>query len=107
MAGKKVTFKIDTGAEVTAISKVTWQSLDMPDLQSSSKLLYGPAKKLLKTTGHFTSNLSHKDKISQQRILMVDDLKTNLLGLPAIITLHLVTRTDAIQTEINPKILMD
>ena len=53
------TFKMDTGAEVIAISKTTWQSLDDPDLQSPSKLLYGPAKKPLKTTGHFTCNLSH------------------------------------------------
>ena len=30
---------------------------------------------------------------------MVDDLKSNLLGLPAIIALHLVTRTDSVQTE--------
>ena len=99
MADKKVTFKIDTGAEVTAISKATWQSLGKPELQSPSKLLYGPAKKPLKNTGYFTSNLSHKAKISQQQIFVVDDLKTNLLGLPAIIALHLVTRTDAIQTE--------
>ena len=99
VAGKKVTFKIDTRAEVTAISKATWPSLGMPDHQSPNKRLYGPAKKLLKTTGHFTSNLSHKNIISQQQIFVVDDLKTNLLGLPAIIALHLVTRTDAIQTE--------
>ena len=71
----------------------------MPNLQLPSKLLYGPAKKLLKTTGHFTSNLSYKDKISQQQIFVLDDLKTNLLGLPAIISLHLVTRADTIQTE--------
>ena len=99
VADKKVTFKIDTGAEVTAISKATWQSLGKPELQPPSKLLYGPAKKPLKNTGYFTSNLSHKTKISQQQIFVVDDLKTNLLGLPAIIALHLVTRTDAIQTE--------
>ena len=30
---------------------------------------------------------------------MVDDLKFNLLGLPAIIAPHLVTRTDSVQTE--------
>ena len=97
--GEKAIFKIDTGAEVTAISKATWQSLGEPDLQSPSKLLYGPAKKPLKTTGHFTCNLSHKDRTSQQQIFVVDDLKTNLLGLPAITALHLVTRTDAVQTE--------
>ena len=32
---------------------------------------------------------------------MVDDLKSNLLGLPAIIALHIVTRTDSVQTEIT------
>ena len=42
--GKTVTFKIDTGAEVTAISKETWEKLGEPDLQSSNKLLHeGPA----------------------------------------------------------------
>ena len=30
---------------------------------------------------------------------MVDDLKSNLLGLPVISVLHLVTRTDSVQTE--------
>ena len=97
--GKKITFKIDTGAEVTAISKETWLTLDEPELQSSDKLLYGPAKKPLKSTGHFHSDISHKGRISQQQIFVVDDLKTNLLGLPAIIDLHLVTRTDAVLTE--------
>ena len=57
-----------------------------------------PAKKPLKTMGRFTSSLS---KISQQQIFVVDNLMANLFGLPAIIALHLVTRsrTDAIQTE--------
>ena len=30
---------------------------------------------------------------------MVDDFKSNLLGLPVIIVLHLITRTDSVQTE--------
>ena len=81
--GKKATFKIDTGAEVTAISKATWQSLGEPDLQSPSKLLYGPAKKPLKTTDHFTCNLSHKDRISQQQIFVIDDLKTRIDAIQA------------------------
>ena len=99
MNGKKVTFKIDTGAEVTAISKETWKTLREPDLQSPNKLLQGPARKPLETTGHFFCNLSYKGKESQQQIYVVDDLKSNLLGLPAIIALHLVTRTDSVQTE--------
>ena len=99
MNGKKVTFKIDTGAEVTAISKETWKTLGEPDLQSPNKLLQGPASKLLKTTGHFFYNLSYKGKESQQQIYVVDDLKSNMFGLPMIIALHLVTRTDSVQTE--------
>ena len=64
-----------------------------------NKLLQGPARKPLKTTDHFFCNLSYKDRESQQQIYVVDDLKSNLLGLPAIIALHLVTRTDSVQTE--------
>ena len=90
MNGKKVTFKIDTGAEVTAISKETWKTLGEPDLQSPNKLLQGPARKPLKTTGHFFCNLSYKGKESQQQIYVVDDLKSNMLGLPVLIALHLV-----------------
>ena len=88
MNGKKVTFKMDTGAEVTAISKETWETLGEPDLQLPNKL-QGPARKSLKTTGHFFYNLSYKGKESQQQINVVNDLKSNLLGLPTIIALHL------------------
>lgn len=37
-----VTFKLDTGAEVTAISERTHRLLGKPDLQKPSKVLYGP-----------------------------------------------------------------
>lgn len=47
--------------------------------------MYGPDKKPL------------KDKSWQQILLVVDDLKNNLLRLPAIFTLHLATQM--IQTE--------
>ena len=66
--GKRVTFKIDTDAEVTAILKETWETLGEPDLQSPNKLLQGPARKPLKTTGHFFCNLSYKNRESQQQI---------------------------------------
>ena len=41
---------------------------------------------------------------SHQQILVVDDLKTNLLGLPAIIALHLVTRTLFRQKPLKTKV---
>jgi len=96
---KQITFKIDTGAEVTAITKRTWQVLEEPALQPPNKHLFGPAKQPLKSLGAFTRDLHHKCKHSQQQIFVVDDLKHNLLGLPAIIALQLVTRLESIQGE--------
>ena len=44
----KVTFKLDTGAEVTAVSQEKYQTLpDAPPLSTPSKILRGPARKPL------------------------------------------------------------
>ena len=42
--GKPVQFKIDTGADVTAISEEIFQKLDGVNLRETSKSLYDPAK---------------------------------------------------------------
>ena len=47
-----VTFKLDTGEEVTAISHTTYQQLpDAPPLSTPSKVLCGPARKPLQVLG--------------------------------------------------------
>ena len=94
--GKQVTFKVDTGAEVTAISKAAWEVLDKPTLQLPNKRLYGPSQQPLKSPGSFLCSLNHKGKLSQQQVFVVDDLEHNLLGLPAITALHLVARADTV-----------
>ena len=48
--GKKVPFKLYTGAEVTAISKDTWKVLGEPSLQRSDKQLFGPVQQRLSWT---------------------------------------------------------
>ena len=88
--------KLDTGAEVTAISKNTWKELGKPALKSPDKHLFGPAQQQLVVKGHFTCHLSHNDREAQQQIFMVDNLKTNLLGLPAIVALNLAAKTETI-----------
>ena len=45
--------------------------------------------------GQFTATLTHKDKSSRQKVYVVKGLNSNLLGLPAITTLHLAARVDA------------
>ena len=88
---KQVTFKLDTGAEVSAISdkvcKVMQQVLKPP-----TKILYGPGRTPLKVLGQFKARLSHGDKSTIQRIFVIEGLRYNLLGLPAITALNLAVQ---------------
>ena len=43
LGNKEVSFKIDTGAEVTAVSEKVWKQSKRPRLQVPLKTLYGPA----------------------------------------------------------------
>ena len=80
----KVTFKLDTGAEATAISAETYQKLGTVALHKPTKILCGPANSHLSVIGQFTGSLTHKQIKCQQEIFVVKDLQKNLLGLPAI-----------------------
>ena len=99
LCNDKIPFKLDTGAEVTAISKETWKVLGEPTLQPSDKHLFGPAQQSLSVLGKFSCHLSHKRQHSQHSVFVVDRLKSNLLGLPAITALHLAVRTDSPQSQ--------
>ena len=75
-------FKLDTGAEVTAISNEAYQThFKKYNLQAPSKRLFGPAHTTLKVRGQFLGNLSHGKKASKLTIYVVNGLKTNLVGL--------------------------
>jgi len=63
---KQIKFKLDTGAEVTAISKATHNAIGEPALKRTSKMLYGPAGTSLEVCGQFIANLSHKSTQSKQ-----------------------------------------
>ena len=50
--GEKVTFKLDTGAEVTAVSQDTYRMLsEAPPLSTLQKVLCGPSRKPLQVVG--------------------------------------------------------
>ena len=55
----EVSFKLDTGAEVTAISEETYRALGQVTLQEPSKVLRGPARQTLDVLGQFTTTLVH------------------------------------------------
>lgn len=92
---KNISFKMDTGAEVTAISVNTHEQLKKPRLTTASKILYGPSRTKLKVKGVFEATLSRGNMSVKQPIFVVDSLKCNLLGLPAIAALKLAARLDA------------
>ena len=91
--GRTITFKLDTGSEVTAISKETLQKIQRPILERPTSSLHGPSHQSLKVAGQFSGKLSYRPISTRQQAFVVEDLSTNLLGLPAITALKLATRT--------------
>ena len=96
--GKEVTFKIDTGAEVTAISEDTFRQLGGLRLQRPSKVLYHPARHTLDVLEQFMTTLRHEQSSSLQPVFVVRGLKNNLLGLPAVVALQLIHRVNSVRT---------
>ena len=97
--GKSIPFKMDTAAEVTAISEETHKLLKKLRLTTAKKVHYGPSRTQLKVIGTFEATLAHGNKTAKQPIFVVDGLKRNLLGLPTITALQLAARLDATETE--------
>ena len=100
LGGKEVQFKLDTGAEVTAISDSTYQTLQGVKLKPATKPFYGPASQSLKVLGQFTGELACKQYSYQEQIYVIKGLRNNLLGLGAIEKFQLVKRMEAVSTEL-------
>ena len=98
MSGRMVQFKLDTGAEVSAISDTTFRSFKGHRLIQPSKSLYGPACSALEVIGQFDGRLSHGRKSTTQTMFVVKGLRNNFLCLPAIVALNLVAQVDTTTT---------
>ena len=58
---QQVTLKVDTGAEVTAMSEATWKSLkEVPRLSDAQRKLCGPDRRPLKVLGKATVALGSR-----------------------------------------------
>ena len=97
--GHSTQFKLDTGAEVTAISEKTHIALQKPQMSISKKTLYGPSRQPLQCIGTFPGKFSYEGKTATQNVFVIKGLKTNLLGLPAITALELAIRVDTTEAE--------
>lgn len=58
--GHPIQFKLDTGAEVTAVSEATYAHIGKPQLGKSDKKLLGPAGMSLSISGQFQAEIMHK-----------------------------------------------
>ena len=88
-----------TGAEVTAISDSLYRSLGGGHLRKPTKVLYGPGRQTLNVLGQFEATLKHHQNTSLQVVYVIRGLQNNLLGLPAITSLQILRRVNAIQGE--------
>ena len=98
---KKVLFKVDTGAEVTAMSESAWNSLSHPGkLRKAKQRLCGPDRKPLDVLGTVSLTLTLNGKSCTQQIYIIRNLRSNLLGLPAIRQLQMLPQIDVIEKTI-------
>lgn len=81
---------------MTAISEKTYQDVHCPTISKAQKKLYGPSHQALRTLGSIKGTLAYKGKTTTQDVYVIEGLKTNLLGLPAISALQLAVRLDNI-----------
>lgn len=86
-----ISFKIDTGADVTVISENVFKSLKIPKLQKTNRKLFGPGNKQLNVLGTFTETLSNKSYMTAEQIFVVRGINRCLLGRPAITGLRLIS----------------
>ena len=87
-----MTFKLDTGGEVTAITEPAFLQLKDVPPQAPSKTLHGPDEQPLKVLGQVTLTLSSNGQACTHNVYVVRDLEQNLLGLQAIEELKLLAK---------------
>ena len=103
LVGKNpVLFKVDTGAEVTELSEDTFRTFSnpAPQLKKSLHTLRGANRSPLDVVGESQMTLSYNTKFSTQRVFVVHELQHNLLGLPAIKDLEIITGINAVEVNV-------
>ena len=97
-----VFFKVDTGAEVTALSEKSFHTFvnPVPELKKSPHMLRGANRSPLDIVCECQMTLHYNAKSSTQRVFVVRELQHNLLGLPAICDLKIITGINAVELNV-------
>ena len=93
---EKVTFKLDTGTEVIAVSKYMYNNKlrNAPLLNTPQCKLCGSSTKPLNVLDQCWREYAYKEMSSNQQIFVVYGLRYKLLGLPAIKALNLAAKLE-------------
>ena len=93
MENHPITFKVDTSAEVTALSDTTFHSLKNPELQltKSNQTHCGSNHSPHDMLGKATFKLTSKDKLSRKRVFVIHNLQPLIISVWISINLYDVT----------------
>ena len=99
MDDHKAVFKIDTGADMTAIPKKLYDEGQYSQLSKATLVLKGPGGNPLKVMGKFKATLKKRNKTKKETVYVVDVLRTPLLSRAAATELQLVVRLDNVSLD--------
>ncbi|XP_064475624.1 uncharacterized protein LOC135389515 [Ornithodoros turicata] len=88
--GRPIKFKVDTGADVTAVPESALYPETRRSATRPTKRLYGPGKSLINTLGQVHVDMSWNGQTTNQEVFIVDGLQHALLGRPAIKALEVL-----------------
>ena len=91
-----MTFKIDTGTDVSVVSEVTFHGLQGVTLKPASKSLTGPSRQSLNVCSQFMGHCTNGVREVEKEIFVVRGLQRALMGRPAIEALNLVSRVNTV-----------
>ena len=94
--GLPITFKIDTGVDVSIISESTFKALGLP-LRPTTRSLRGPSWGPLNVQGSISTNLIYGEIGTREELFIVHGLQQALLGRPAIEALKLLSRVNMVE----------
>ena len=76
LQNQMVTFKLDTGAEVTAVSEARFKSLTEVVLKQPDRKLFGPTHQALKVVAEYRGKLSLGDNMIRMTYMLFEDSRT-------------------------------
>ena len=96
---QEFSFKMDTGADVTVISKKQFENFQQKPVLSASKIKLNSPGGPIVCLGGFWGKIVHKQKAIEERVYVIDSDCENLLGRKAISSLGLLKRIDSLDRD--------